>query len=144
MLAKQQQLEQLFSAYLASFKCYDLKKLQACYHIPCTLNTPDNLVYVENSADFAKEFEQIFTQLQQANVQDIRASNISYSELTDHLLLVNIDWHFIDDDGQAFAQFCAVYHIQAGEKNCRIVNVASHELTSSLNLADTFTFKIPA
>jgi hypothetical protein len=134
----QQALEGLFTAYLASFKSVDIPGVQACYHLPCTLNTPEKLLYIESEADFFKEFEQIFKQLKQAAIADITASNSSYSQLSEQLFLVNIDWHFIDSQGQVFADFTAVYHILVTEQKYAIVNVVSVDLSSALSLAHPF------
>ena len=110
--------------------------LQACYHLPCTLNTPDNIVLVKNEQELISELDKIFTQLKQGNVQTVLPVSASYEVMSTNLALVSIDWHFIDNNGQLFADFCAVYHVQFTSDAVEIINVASHELSNSLSLAN--------
>jgi hypothetical protein len=137
-----QQIETLFDHYLAAFNAYDLDAVVACYHLPCTLHTPDKIVLVKSIDDCRQELNDIFTQLKQANTVKIMAGNASYMSINDDLLLACIDWTFIDEQGQIFADFCAYYHLSIlnnTEKKLAIVNVVSHELTNSLSLANVFS-----
>jgi hypothetical protein len=137
-----QQIETLFDHYLAAFSNYDLDAVVACYHLPCTLHTPDKIVLVNNIDDCRQEFNGIFTQLKQANTAKITAEKASYMAINDNLLLACVDWTFIDEQGQIFADFCAYYHISIlnnTEQKLAIVNVVSHELTNSLSLANVFS-----
>lgn len=129
-----QQIEALFENYIAAFKSYDLNAVGACYHLPCTLHTPDNLVLVGNEIECQQEFSNIFTQLKQARTIDIIAKKASYQQVSNNLWLVSIDWDFLDSEMQVFADFCAVYHLIEVEGQLKIVNVVSHELTNSLTL----------
>jgi len=139
---KTQQIETLFNQYLAAFSAYDLEAVVACYHLPCTLHTPDKIVLVNSIDDCRQEFNNIFTQLKQANTAKIMARQASYMSINDDLLLVCVDWTFIDDQGQVFADFCAYYHLSllnSTKQRLAIVNVVSHELSNSQLLANVFT-----
>ena len=124
----------LFNAYLAAFKAHELNDVIACYHLPCTLHTPDKVVLLNNSQESQQEFNDIFSQLKQAKTANIIATNASYSVITDNVLLVSIDWAFIDEQENIFADFCAVYHLILINNEWKIFNVVSHELSNSLSL----------
>jgi hypothetical protein len=137
-----QQIETLFDQSVAAFNAYDLDAVVACYHLPCTLHTPDKIVLVKSIDDCRQELNDIFTQLKQANTAKILAGNASYMSINDDLLLACIDWTFIDEQGQIFADFCVYYHLSIlnnTEQKLAIVNVVSHELTNSLSLANVFS-----
>ena len=139
---KTKQIETLFEHYLVALSHYDLDAVVACYHIPCTLHTPDKMVLVKNIDDCRQALNEIFIQLKQANTAKIVARNASYMSINDNLLLACVDWDFIDDQGQVFADFCAYYHISildGPEQKLSIVNVVSHELSNSLPLANVFS-----
>jgi hypothetical protein len=124
----------LFKTYLAAFKDYDLGKVATCYHLPCTLHTPDKVVLLKDSKSCRQEFDDIFKQLQQAKTSDIIARKSSYSLITDNLLFASVDWEFIDDQGEIFADFCAIYHLIIIDDKLKIINVVSHDLSNSLLL----------
>jgi len=128
----------LFKDYLAAFKSYDLAKVAACYHLPCTLHTPDKVVLLKNSKECLQEFSNIFTQLQQAKTSDIIARKASYSLVTKNLLFACVDWEFLDDQGEIFADFCAIYHLVLIDNELKIINVVSHDLSNSLSLEYPF------
>lgn len=137
-----QQIESLFNCYLAAFSTYDLDAVVACYHIPCTLHTPEKIVLVNNIDDCRQELNDIFTQLKKANTAKIVARKASYTSINDDLLLACVDWRFIDEQEQVFADFCAYYHISVlnnSQQTLAIVNVVSHELSNSLSLANGFS-----
>jgi len=139
---KTQQIENLFNQYLTAFSAYDLDAVVACYHTPCTLHTPDKIVLVNSIDDCRQALNDIFTQLKQANTAKIVARSASYMSINDDLLLACVDWDFIDEQGQVFADFCAYYHISivnSAKQELAIVNVVSHELVNSLSLANTFS-----
>jgi hypothetical protein len=139
---KTQQIETLFDDYLAAFRAYDLDTVVACYHLPCTLHTPDKIVLVSNIDECRQELNDIFTQLKQANTAKIVARKASYMSINDNLLLACVDWEFIGVDGQVFADFCAYYHISVSNSTkhrLAIVNVVSHELSNSLSLINEFS-----
>jgi len=130
----EQQLKKLFKEYIVGFKDYNYTAVQACYHLPCTLHTPDKIAHLANSEIFAQEFKDIFTVLQHANTQEILATNASYSLSMNNAMDVCIDWEFINDKGEAFAVFTAFYHVVEIEKKLKIINVVSHELSNSVAL----------
>jgi hypothetical protein len=127
-------LHSLFNQYLTSFKCYDLDGVVSCYHLPCTLNTPDKLSLLTNEQDCKNEINAIFSQLKNANINEIIVKSASYQIMSSELILVNVDWDFIDDNKQMFADFTAVYHVLMTEFGLKIINVNSHELSNSLTL----------
>ena len=97
---------------------------------------------VKNIDDCRQALNEIFIQLKQANTTKIVARNASYMSINDNLLLACVDWDFIDDQGQVFADFCAYYHISildGPEQKLSIVNVVSHELSNSVPLANVFS-----
>lgn len=120
--------------YLSAFAHYDLNKAVASYHLPCTLHTLDQIILVKNIKACQQELTNIFNQLQQAKTSDIIIKKASYSLITDHLLLVNVDWEFLDDKGEIFADFCAIYHLILIDNELKIVNVVSHDLSNSQTL----------
>ena len=139
---KTQQIKTLFDNYLAAFSAYDLDAVVECYHIPCTLHTPDKIVLVNSIDDCRQELSDIFTQLKQAKTVKIVAQKSSYMSINDDLLLACVDWSFIGEQEQIFANFCAYYHLSitsSTKQNLSIVNVVSHELSNSLSLANEFS-----
>ena len=124
----------LFKNYLTGFKAYQLEKVIACYHLPCTLHTPDKVVLLNKHNDCLQEFGDIFSQLQDANTQNIKAITASYTAITEQVILVSIDWAFIDNKNEVFADFCAIYHLIDIDGEYKIINVVSHELSNSLTL----------
>ena len=137
-----QQIKSLFESYLSAFSVYDLDAVIACYQLPCTLHTPDKVVLLNNIDECRQEFNNIFAQLKEAKTAKIIARKASYLSISNDLLLVCIDWDFIDEQEEVFADFCAFYHIRVlnnTEQPLAIVNVVSHELVNSLPLANEFT-----
>jgi hypothetical protein len=129
-----EKIVRLFNAYITAFKQYNLNDVVEFYHLPCTLHTPDKLVLLENEAECIKELENIFTQLKQANTRDILVSNASYTLVTDSVLLACVNWTFINEQGETFADFCAIYHLILIDNQLKIINVVSHELDNSITL----------
>lgn len=133
-----QKIVSFFTNYITAFKTYDLVKVAACYHLPCTLHTPDKVVLLTEIKGCNQEFSDIFTQLQQAKTSDIMAKKASYSIITNDLMLVCIAWDFMDDQGEVFADFCAIYHLTQINDELKIINVVSHDLSNSIELAHKF------
>jgi len=133
-------LEQLFKHYQNAFLQCDLDGVSSCYHLPCTLNTPDKLVLLSSPTDCQQEFSAIFTQLKEANTRDVLAKKASFEQMSEQLYLVCIDWDFIDGQGQVFADFTAIYHVLDTGEALKIVNVVSHELESSLTLTTSLSW----
>jgi hypothetical protein len=131
---KNQQLDNLFQAYILAFKQYDLSAAQQCYQLPCTLHTPDKVAYLASDASFKQEFEDIFTVLRHANTQNIIATKATYSLGVVDTIDVCIDWAFIDDKEEVFADFCAFYHLVKVEEQYKIISVVSHDLSNSVTL----------
>jgi len=135
---KNQQLDNLFQKYISAFKQYDLLAVQDCYQLPCTLHTPDKIAYLADNASFKREFDDIFTVLQHANTDNIIATKATYSLGIGDTLDVCIDWAFIDDKKEVFADFCAFYHLVKVDQQYKIISVVSHDLSNSVALMFDF------
>lgn len=131
-------IEQLFQRYVIAFHQQSMANLQSCYHLPCTLHTPDKTVLIVDNKCFEQEFIDIFTVLNHAKITRFIALNSSFSVLNEHLVLACVDWQFIDDKQDVFTDFSAFYHIALNGKNWQIVNVVSQELSQSITLNETF------
>lgn len=130
-------LQELFKRYQNAFIHYDINEVSNCYHLPCTLNTPDKIVFLSSQSDCYEEFGTIFTQLKEAKTSNVIAKKASFEQVSKQLYLVCIDWDFIDGQGQVFAEFTAIYHVLDNDDTLRIINVISHELDSSLTLTES-------
>ncbi len=131
-------IENLFNHYLSAFKAYSIDGVSACYHLPCTLSTPDKVLLLTTKEQCQQEFFDIFTQLKASDTTNIIAKKASYQKIAENLTLVCIDWEFIDDKRNVFTDFCAYYHLVEINQTAKIVNVVSHELSNSLTLANQF------
>ena len=130
-------LKELFKNYQNAFLQCDLDGVSRCYHLPCTLNTPDKVVLLTNQSDCQQEFGAIFTQLKEAKTSDVIAKKAAFEQISKQVYLVCIDWDFIDGDGQVFADFTAIYHVLDVDGVLSIINVISHDLDSSLTLTES-------
>ena len=133
-------LQQLFKHYQNAFLQCDLEAVSRCYHLPCTLNTPDKIVLLKSAADCQQEFGAIFTQLKEASTSNIIAKKASFEQVSKQVYLVCIDWGFIDGQGLVFADFAAIYHVLDHDGTLKIINVVSHDLDSSLSLAEPLSW----
>jgi len=137
------QLQQLFNDYHQAFRDQNITKVLACYHLPCTLVTPDRLVLLTNISEASAEFEQIFSGLNSLAIHSFKALSASYGKITDNIIAANVHWQFVDQSNTIIADFCALYHIVKCEQQLKIVQVISHEneqaiaLPFSLNLSET-------
>lgn len=133
-------LQELFKRYQQAFIHYNIDEVSRCYHLPCTLNTPDKVILLSSPSDCLQEFGTIFTQLKEAQTSDVIAKKSSFEQLSKQVYLVCIDWDFIDGQGQVFADFTAIYHVLNDEGTLKIMNVISHELDSSLTLTEPLSW----
>jgi len=131
-------IEALFEQYVTAFEQQDIAKTLSCYQLPCTLHTPDKAVLICDENDFEREFSEIFSVLSQADIKTFSSLNASYSEINSVLALACIDWQFFTQDGQLFTDFSAFYHIALVDKQWKIVNVVSQELSQSVKLNSPF------
>lgn len=131
----EQALIKLFKDYIKAFEHYSLEAALACYHLPCTLHTPDKIAYLANIEAFNHEFEQIFTVLKQAKTQRIIPTSASYNNAANSSIDVCIDWAFVDSNDEIFADFSAFFHVITLNGQLKIVSVVSHDLTNSVELA---------
>jgi hypothetical protein len=129
------ELVNLFKNYIAGFKSYDLAAVKNCYHLPCSLHTPDKIAYLPTSKDFKEEFLNVFVVLKQGCTKDIRVTKATFSECVNGSVDICIDWQFIDDKNEVFADFCAFYHVIKFENKYKIISVISHDLSNSVELS---------
>ena len=129
-------LQNLFKQYQTAFLTYDIEAVISCYHLPCTLNTPDKIVLLLNESDCHDEFSEIFTQLKSVATSNVVAKKSSFMKMSEKLYLVCINWDFLDGQGQVFADFAAIYHVIDIDGTFKIMNVISHELENSLTLTE--------
>ena len=129
------QLKKLFLHYISAFKCYDLANVKTCYTLPCTLHTPDKIAYLDNEQVFNQEFNDIFLVLKQANTENIIATKATYNINENLTVDVCIDWAFIDNKGEVFADFTAFYHLINLDDTFKIISVVSHQIENSLELS---------
>lgn len=134
------QLGQLFERYQNAFIAYDIDTLSDCYHLPCTLNTPEQITLLTNKVDCQQEFETIFSQLKEGNINKVIAKQASYKQVSEQLYLVCIEWDFIDAEEDLFADFAAIYHILVSDSGLSIINVTSHDLECALSLPEKFSW----
>lgn len=140
----EQQLYDLFNRYIEGFHRYNMKTVLSCYHLPCTLHTPDKIAYLANKNEFEQEFIDIFTVLKHANITKIVATKASYQQCQQHSIDVCIDWLFYTNTDEVFTDFTAFYHITCDHLNDnkpvntigKIVSVVSHEIQNSVMLAN--------
>lgn len=139
MINVEKQLNALFTRYIKAFNDYDMQAALSCYHLPCTLHTPEKIAYLSNEKQFKQEFIDIFTVLKHANISKIVASNASYQYCHQFSIDVCINWLFYDNNDELFTDFSAFYHIVKESDNLegigKIVSVVSHEIENSIELA---------
>lgn len=131
----EQALIKLFKDYISAFEQCNLIAARACYQLPCTLHTPDKIAYLSNVEEFNKEFEEIFTVLKHANTKKIIPTTASYNLAANSSIDICIDWAFIDNNNEVFADFTAFFHVIKIAEHFKIANVVSHDLTNSVELA---------
>ncbi|MBL4910657.1 MAG: hypothetical protein JKX78_11690 [Alteromonadaceae bacterium] len=142
-----QQLQQLFNHYHQVFKAQNIDEVLGCYHLPCTLVTPDRLVVLNNKQAAEVEFKEIFTGINRLGIQSIKASEASYSvvnenvneNIDDAIIMVNIHWQFFTAEGEILADFAALYHIIKNQQQLKIFQVISHENEQTINLPFSLT-----
>jgi hypothetical protein len=125
----------LFKDYISAFEKYDLTAARTCYHLPCTLHTPDKIAYLSDRESFDKEFEEIFIVLKHAKTKKIIPTAASYNNSANSSVDICVDWAFIDDNDEVFADFTAFFHVIKIAEQFKIVSVVSHDLTNSIELA---------
>ncbi|AOW78453.1 hypothetical protein A3Q34_17340 [Colwellia sp. PAMC 20917] len=131
----EQALIKLFKDYITAFEHCDLKAARACYHLPCTLHTPDKIAYLVNSESFNQEFKDIFTVLTHAKTRKIIPTSASYNYADNSSIDICVDWAFFDDKDQVFADFTAFFHVVKVDEQFKIMSVVSHDLSNSIELA---------
>jgi hypothetical protein len=135
------ELNELFTRYINAFKEYDMAAALSCYHLPCTLHTPEKIAYLQNEEQFKQEFIDIFTILKHANISRIVADKASYQYCQKNTLDLCINWLFYDENNELFTDFSAFYHIANDESSAdigKIVSVVSHEIENAIELAQPF------
>ena len=135
-------IQTLFNKFQEGFKTFNLAKVADCYHLPCTLNTPDKMTLLITKQELSSEINSIFEQLKNEKFVSVTLHNASYMKLIDELIFVNIDWTFIDSTGQVFSEFSAFYHLITVDKKLKIINAVSHQISNSQRLGTPFSLTI--
>jgi len=135
-------ITKLFNGFQKGFNYFDLAKVVDCYHLPCTLNTPDKMSLINTKTELEQETNNIFEQLTNECFARFELSNTSFTPLTDDLLLASINWRFIDKANQVFSEFSAFYHLSIKDKKLKIINATSHQISNSKNLSIPFTLTV--
>lgn len=131
-----QSLSAFFKAYINAFFHYNTDEVKSFYQLPCTLNTPEQLlVLTQNTID--EELTKIFNQLKAANLSGMKMFNSSYDEVTESLAVVNISWQLFTEDEQLYTEFFALYHVVNIEGSWKILNINSQALEQSVALTQT-------
>ena len=133
-------IEHLFNRFLQGFKNFDLTMVKNCYHLPCTLNTPEKIRVINTDAELSDEIKDIFEQLTNEQFAGVELSNTSYMQLSDDITFVSIDWKFVDQTKQVFAEFSTFYHLtmKRKDKQLKIINATSHQISNSQSLTTPF------
>ncbi|MGB1261597.1 MAG: hypothetical protein ACPG52_01700 [Cognaticolwellia sp.] len=131
-------IEQLFQRNLKAFQQQNMADIRACYQLPCMLHTPDKVVLIDSDTVFEREFLEIFTVLSHAKVKRFNVLKASFSELSEKLILVCVDWQLIGTNEEVFTDFSAFYHLVLDTDGWKIFNVVSQELSQSVSLSVPF------
>jgi len=131
-------VEALFNNFKEGINHLDLVKVVDCYHLPCTLNTPDKMSLISTKTELETEINSLFTQLTHECFFRFELSNTSYMKLTDELIFASIDWVFFDDNHQIFSEFSAFYHLTIKGKKLKIFNASSHQINNGQKLSMPF------
>ncbi|WP_448246413.1 hypothetical protein [Thalassotalea agariperforans] len=134
------QLLELFQTLAQSLAQSDLAKARNCYHLPCTLSTPDHVMLLTTEAEFSDAYQAIFTQLKDQQFSAFKMLNSTYQKLTQTVFLVNIDWQFFSDDEQLITEFAAIYHVSVIDQQVKIINAVSQDISQSLALSQSLIF----
>jgi hypothetical protein len=137
----QNYIESFFRRYFVAFCAHDLTAVGTCYHLPCVLTTPEQLLLIDEMTKFEQQFSAIFYQVKHANVVDVKATKASYCQLSTLLVLVCIDWQFIDQQQQVFSHFSAFYTLQIIDEQLKIIQVNSQVLENSLTLTHALSIE---
>ena len=132
------QIQTLFNNFKEGFKTLDLNKISKCYHLPCTLNTPESLCVVNTEFNLNSEIKGIFEQLKNEGFSYVNLSNTSYCILNNEICFVSIDWQFVDKHHDVFSEFSAFYHLMIIDKQLKIFNATSHQINNSQQLTTPF------
>jgi len=131
-------VQALFHDFQEGINHLDLIKVVDCYHLPCTLNTPDKMSLINTKTELESEVKSLFTQLTDECFAQFELSNTSYMKLTDDVIFASIDWAFIDDNHQVFSEFSAFYHLAIKDKKLKIINATSHQINNGQRLLIPF------
>jgi hypothetical protein len=138
MNALTSKIEQFFHVFIDGFKTNNINQLQACYHFPCTLNTPEHIDIIINKEQLAVYLDAIFVQLENEQFSQLQISNAHYTLMNNELILASIDWVFVDDAGDVFSHFSAFYHLACKNNQLFIINAVSHDIKNSQKLMVPF------
>ncbi len=129
-------LSVFFKQYINAFFQYNSASVQSYYQLPCTLNTPEQLVILTQQ-NINEELIQVFNELKAAKLSGMKIFNSSYDTITESLAVVNISWQLFTENDQLFTEFCALYHVIKLSGEWKIVNINSQALEQSIALTQT-------
>lgn len=135
-------LAQLYRHYIESFSRLDISAVKQCYVLPCTLSTPDKVVLLDNEETFEKEFSDIFNVLKQEDINGFKTSNASFSQINENLVVVSIDWQFLQGANNLFTEFTAIYHLTKLNDEFKIANVISQDISQAISLEYSLTINV--
>ena len=124
------------------FYHFDLVMVMDCYHLPCTLNTPEKISVINTQAELKSEINRIFEQLRHECFARFELNNTSYMQLTENLSFATINWKFFDKSNQIFSEFSAFYHLSVKDKKLKIINATSHQICNEQNLSIPFALSV--
>lgn len=135
-------IQQSLNRFQKGFHHFDLAMVVDCYHLPCTLNTPEKMSIINTKAELENEINGIFEQLRHECFARFELSNTSYMQLTEDLSFATINWTFIDKTNQVFSEFSAFYHLSVKDKKLKIINATSHQICNEKNLSIPFVLSV--
>jgi len=135
-------ITQLYRQYIESFSRLDINAVKQCYVLPCTLSTPDKVVLLDNESTFEQEFSDIFNMLKQENITGFKTSNASFSQINDNLVVVNVDWQFLQQANNLFTEFTAIYHLTKCNDEFKIATVISQDINQAISLEHSLTINV--
>ena len=121
-------LAKLFDNYFAAFESFDVQAVMRCYTLPCLLATPDKLLLVNDTQEFEREFNEIFTGLKAADFAKVGWRQPSMQAFNNECATVLVPWHFYNKAGEEFANFTGIYQLaKTGASGLwQIAQVVSH------------------
>ena len=135
----EKQLSLFFNQYLQAFAQLSIPQVRTCYQLPCTLSSPDNVILLADENSFTNEFSNIYTMLKTEHINGFKASNMMFDKINEQTYVVSIDWQFLTETNNLFAEFKAIYHLTFEQQRFKIFNVISQDIGQKISLSQAFT-----